>query len=86
MVDPDNPDTWPPHLREADICKRRDYPGLVPLTKSAWRAAVSRGDIEQPTRFRRPRVHLDQTASLARQAARYSPPVGGGSIGSGSPL
>jgi hypothetical protein len=38
-------------LRERDICKRPDYPGLLPLTQSAFRDAVARGDIEPPIRF-----------------------------------
>jgi hypothetical protein len=38
-------------LRERDICKRPDYPGLLPLTQSAFRDAVVRGDIEPPIRF-----------------------------------
>lgn len=51
-IDPNNPATWPALLRERDICKRpRDYPGLLPLTQSAFRDAVARGDIEPPIRF-----------------------------------
>ena len=50
-LDPDNPGTWPALLRERDICKRPDYPGLLPLTQSAFRDAVARGDIEPPIRF-----------------------------------
>ncbi len=51
MLDPDNPSSWPPHLRERDICKRADYPGLVPMTQSTWRDAVSRGLVPPPTMF-----------------------------------
>lgn len=50
-LDPNDPATWPTLLRERDICKRRDYPGLLPLTQSAFRDAVARGDIEPPIRF-----------------------------------
>jgi hypothetical protein len=39
-------------LRERDICKRPpDYSGLLPLTQSAFRDAVARGDIEPPIKF-----------------------------------
>jgi hypothetical protein len=38
-------------LRERDICKRSDYSGLLPLTQSAFRDAVARGDIDPPIRF-----------------------------------
>jgi hypothetical protein len=50
-IDPNNSATWPALLRERDICKRPDYPGLLPLTQSAFRDAVARGDIEPPIRF-----------------------------------
>jgi hypothetical protein len=50
-LDPDDPGTWPALLRERDICKRSNYPGLLPLTQSAFRDAVARGDIEPPIRF-----------------------------------
>jgi hypothetical protein len=50
-IDPSDPVTWPALLRERDICKRQDYSGLLPLTQSAFRDAVARGDIEPPIRF-----------------------------------
>jgi hypothetical protein len=50
-IDPNDPATWPALLRERDICKRPDYPGLLPLTQSAFRDAVARGAIEPPIRF-----------------------------------
>ena len=50
-LDPNDPATWPALLREGQICKRRDYSGLLPLTQSAFRDAVARGDIEPPIRF-----------------------------------
>jgi hypothetical protein len=50
-LDPNDPASWPALLRERDICKRRDYPGLLPLTQSAFRDAVARGAIEPPIRF-----------------------------------
>jgi hypothetical protein len=50
-LDPNDPATWPPLLREGQICKRRDYSGLLPLTQSAFRDAVARGDIEPPIQF-----------------------------------
>ncbi len=50
-LDPHDPATWPALPRERDICKRPDYPGLLPLTQSAFRDAVARGDIEPPIRF-----------------------------------
>ena len=50
-IDPNDPATWPALLRERDICRRRDYPGLLPLTQSAFRDAMARGDIEPPIRF-----------------------------------
>jgi hypothetical protein len=50
-IDPSDPATWPALLRERDICKRLDYPGLLPLTQSAFRDAVARGDVEAPIRF-----------------------------------
>jgi hypothetical protein len=51
QLDPNDPASWPVLLRERDICKRPDYPGLLPLTQSAFRDAVARGDIEPPIRF-----------------------------------
>jgi hypothetical protein len=50
-IDPSDPTTWPALLREKHICRRLDYPGLLPLTQSAFRDAVTRGDIEPPIRF-----------------------------------
>jgi hypothetical protein len=50
-IDPNDPATWPELLRERHICKRPDYPGILPLTQSAFRDAVARGDIEPPIRF-----------------------------------
>jgi hypothetical protein len=50
-IDPNDSATWPAFLRERDICKRPDYPGLLPLTQSPFRDAVARGDIEPPIRF-----------------------------------
>lgn len=50
-IDPNDPESWPPLLRERQICKRPDYQGLLPLTQSAFRDAVARGDIEPPIRF-----------------------------------
>jgi hypothetical protein len=50
-IDPNDPATWPPLLRERHICKRRDYPGILPLTQSAFRDGVSRGDIKPPIQF-----------------------------------
>src|SRR5262245_10566943 len=46
-------DNLPPLLRERDICRdpSRKYPGLVPLTRSAWRDAVDAGYIEKPVRL-----------------------------------
>jgi hypothetical protein len=53
QLDPLDPVTWPDFLRERDICKHpgRRYPGLLPITQSAFRAAVARGLIEQPLKF-----------------------------------
>jgi hypothetical protein len=50
-INPNDPATWPALLRAKDICRRLDYPGLLPLTQSAFRDAVTRGDIEPPIRF-----------------------------------
>jgi hypothetical protein len=50
-IDPSDPATWPALLRERDICKRPGYPGLLPLTQSAFRDGVARGDIDPPIRF-----------------------------------
>jgi hypothetical protein len=50
-IDPADPATWPPLLRERDICKRQDYPGLLPITQSAFRDAVSDGRVEPPLKF-----------------------------------
>jgi hypothetical protein len=54
-LDPNNPDSWPPFLRERDIVKdpSRGYAGLVPITATAWRDAVSRGAVEPPVKFGR---------------------------------
>jgi hypothetical protein len=37
--------TWPPLLRETDIVrdKRRNYPGLLPISRSAWRSLIVDG-------------------------------------------
>jgi hypothetical protein len=51
QIDPSDPATWPALLRERDICRRPGYSGLLPLTQSAFRDAVTRGDIERPISF-----------------------------------
>jgi hypothetical protein len=53
QLDPLEPATWPALLRERDICKdpAHGYPGLLPITQSAFRAAVARGLIEPPLKF-----------------------------------
>jgi hypothetical protein len=52
-LDPNNPATWPPWLRSRDICKRPGYPGILPVTESAFRDAVGRGAVAPPTPFGR---------------------------------
>jgi hypothetical protein len=51
QLDPNDPATWPALLRERDICRRPGYSGLLPLTQSAFRDAVTRGDVDQPISF-----------------------------------
>jgi hypothetical protein len=54
-LDPNNPDSWPPLLRERDIVKdpRTGYAGLLPITSTPFRDAVARGDIDRPVKFGR---------------------------------
>jgi hypothetical protein len=46
-------DNLPPLLREADICRnpRTGYPGILPLTRSAFRSAVDDGYIPPPLKL-----------------------------------
>jgi hypothetical protein len=48
---PNDPATWPAMLRIRDICKRRGYDGILPITSSAFRDAIARGHIEPPIQF-----------------------------------
>lgn len=43
----------PPLLRESDICRdpKRDYPGLLPITRSAFRDALANGYIPAPIKL-----------------------------------
>lgn len=43
------PETWPPLLRERDICRdpKRNYPGIVPVTRSAWRDLMRNGYVSE---------------------------------------
>lgn len=52
-IDPAIPESWPPLLRESDICRdpKRGYPGIVPITRSAFRSAVADGYIAQPVKL-----------------------------------
>ena len=52
-LDLTDPDTWPENLRLKDICRdsSRQYPGILPLTSSAFRAHVERGVIRPPIKF-----------------------------------
>jgi hypothetical protein len=66
-LDPADPATWPPILRPKDICKAPDYPGILPITSSAWRDHVSRGVIRPPIKFGRVNGwHRDYIARLQR--------------------
>ena len=50
-LDPADISTWPALLRERDICKRPEYPGITPITQSAFRDVVTRGLIDAPIKF-----------------------------------
>jgi hypothetical protein len=56
-LDAADPSTWPALLREKDIVKRPGYPGILPITQSAFRDAVAKGLIDAPIRFG-PRVNV----------------------------
>jgi hypothetical protein len=44
-IDPADPATWPALLREGDICrcKIRNWPGLLPISRAAWRSLIDDG-------------------------------------------
>jgi hypothetical protein len=46
-------DNLPPLLRESDICRdpKRGYPGILPMTRSAFRTAVEDGYINKPIKL-----------------------------------
>ena len=52
-IDPTKPETWPPLLRVSDICRdpKRGYPGIIPLTRSAFLTAVEDAYIAQPVKL-----------------------------------
>jgi hypothetical protein len=77
-IDPNDPNTWPPHLREAQICKKPGYPGILPITSTAFRDAVARGYIEPPIRFGR-RINCwrkDYIQRLQRDGIPRRPVIG----------
>ena len=52
-IDPARPETWPPLLRVSDICRDplRGYPGILPLTRSAFLTAVEDRCIAKPVKL-----------------------------------
>jgi prophage regulatory protein len=53
MLDPLNPDTWPPLIRLRDIVPdaQRNYPGIIPVSRASFLAGIPEGHYPAPVRL-----------------------------------